>query len=58
MEHDQIHSKTCIEAGMRSVRECWHGKERQPSKHESEKGRTAEREREGRDDEGEGGRKR
>lgn len=28
MEQDQKHSKTCTEAGMKSVQECWHGKER------------------------------
>lgn len=27
MEQDQKHSKTCTEAGMRSVQECWYGKE-------------------------------
>lgn len=27
MERDQKHSKACIQAGMRSVQECWHGKE-------------------------------
>lgn len=27
MEQNQKHSKTCTEAGMKSVQECWHGKE-------------------------------
>lgn len=47
MEQDQKHSKACIQAGMRSVQECWHGKESNyPSMNvKKKKGRTRGRER-------------
>lgn len=51
MEQDQKHSKACIQAGMRSLQECWHGKEsnypsmnvKKKVEQEGERGRGSEK---------------